>query len=80
MYIYVAIASILIFGVVLHFIDKNNVETHKPPLTMAVKIGLFVVCLVISTVIGTVLWEEKSDVEVSGGYITQEIDTGFPEF
>jgi hypothetical protein len=80
MYIYVAIASILIFCVVLHIIDKNNIETHKPPLTLVVKIGLFMVCLVVSTVVGTVLWEEKSAVEVSGGYITQEIDTGFPEF
>jgi len=78
MYIYVAVVSILLFVAVLYFIDKNNIETHKPPLTNITKLGLFIACLVISTVIGTVLWDEKKVIE--GGYISQEIDTGFPEF
>lgn len=77
MYVYIAIVSIILFFTITHFIDKHNVNTHKPPLTTPIKSGLFVLCFISTTVVFSLITEE-STVEVP--YINQEIDTGFPEF
>ena len=82
MYIYVVIVSIILFVAILHFIDKKNLESHKPPITMTVKGGVFILCFVATTTIFSLLSEEKI---VTGDmshltYINQDIETGFPNF
>jgi hypothetical protein len=80
MYIYVAVASILLFITVLHFVDKNNLESHKPPLEASTKVGLFILCVIITTVAGTILWDQSIPQEGGSSLNIQEIETGFPEF
>ena len=58
MYIYIAIVSIILFVALIHIIDKNNVETHKPPLTTPVKVGLFVLCFVATMSVFSLVGEE----------------------
>lgn len=82
MYLYIAIVSIILFIGITNVIDKNNVNIHKPPLTNAVKGGLFVLCFVATTTIFSLGTEEQIVLDEPGHlpYINQEIDTGFPEF
>lgn len=82
MYLYIAIVSILIFVAISHIIDKNNVNTHKPPLTTSVKVGLFVLCFVATIIVFSFVGEEPIVLDEPGhlSYINQEIETGFPDF
>lgn len=88
MYLYIAIVSIILFVTITHLIDKNNVNTHKPPLTMPVKGGLFALCFVATATVFSLVTEEPVVIDeamraVRDGhltYINQEIQTGFPEF
>ena len=80
MYIYIAIVTILIFFVITHFIDKHNVNTHKPPVTMLVKSGVFAVCFIVTAVAFSLITSEEQPIQVEQQLINQEIDTGFPEF
>ena len=82
MYLYIAIVSIILFVALTHIIDKHNVETHKPPLTTPVKVGLFVLCFVATMSVFSLVGEEPIVLDEPGHltYINQEIATGFPEF
>ena len=84
LYLYIAIASIILFLVITHLIDKNNVNSHKPPLTIPLKAGLFVLCFVATTTVFSLMTEEGpsliTDEPGHLPYINQEIETGFPEF
>lgn len=79
MYLYIAIVSIILFIGITNVIDKNNVNTHKPPLTNTVKGGLFALCFVATSVVFSLVTEEPIE-QGHLTYINQEIDTGFPEF
>ena len=82
LYAYIVIVSIILFVTISHLIDKHNVDKHKPPLTTFAKTSLFVLCFV-ATISGFSLITEEPVVTDEPGhlpYITQEIQTGFPEF
>jgi hypothetical protein len=82
MYLYIAIASIVLFVALTTIIDKNNVNTHKPPLTQMVKAGIFALCFVATATVFSLMAEEPIVVDEPGHltYINQEIQTGFPDF
>ena len=80
-YIYIAIVAIILFFVITHFIDKHNVNTHKPPLSILLKSGVFALCFIATTVVFSLITEEPPiDTTQAPSYINQEIETGFPEF
>lgn len=82
MYLYIVIVSIIIFVAIINMIDKNNVDSHNPPLTKYVKGGLFVLCFVATATVFSLIGEDPIVLDEPGHltYINQEIDTGFPEF
>jgi hypothetical protein len=82
LYLYIAIVSIILFLAITNIIDKNNVDTHKPPLTTSVKGGLFILCFVATATAFSLIAEEPVVIDEPGHlpYISQEIQTGFPEF